>query len=193
MSNASSTERAKAIAAAFKQLSGTQKIRLQRRLGATAVAEAEKGVRLGRDPYGNKWAPLTSRTGLPLRRTGNNIQRNWNAQTLSPTRFVFGSGFRWIKTHQYGAVIRPKRARALRFWVEGASAVQSFKEGSFKIKKGQATQMTLVFARKVVIPRRQLVPEVSTGGIGKIWFKAFERTTNAYVKQLMSGQDRGVG
>lgn len=175
---------------AFRALSGSQKVVLQKRLGATAVAEAEKGVRLGRDPYGRAWKPLTSRTGKPLRRTGTNIQRSWHARETGPLTFTFGSRFKWLKTHQYGAVIKPRRYPRLRFQVEVGWRLNR-RGKAVRGAKGAIT--AVVFARSVTIPRRQLIPEMDTGGLGDIWGKAFERTTGRYLRDLTKGTHASGG
>lgn len=192
MSNDTSTRRAEHLQEAVRRLSAQDLRVLQKRLGQTAVTQAQLGVRQGRDPYGKPWAPLTSRTGQPLRRTGNNIQRSWTASGETTTSFQFGSRFKYLATHQYGAIIRPKYAKALRFWVEGANASQSFRVGRVRVKKGQATQMNLVFAQKVTIPRRQMVPEQNTGGLSKIWFRAFSRTTRLFLEERLRNQSTGT-
>lgn len=170
--NLISDKKARDLIEALKDIgNGAAMLDLQKRLGATAVAEAEKGVRQSRDPYGQAWAPLTSRTGRPLRDTGNNIQRSWNARPRGTRSFVFGSRFKWLKTHQYGAVIVPKRASRLRFKVAT----------SYSIRGRRATFGT-VYAKRVVIPRRQLVPEQNTGGLGPIWQKAFDRAAGRWLR-----------
>jgi phage gpG-like protein len=185
-------------AKALHKLAGPARWQLQAVLGETAVAQASLGVRYGRDPYGNTWAPLTSRSGRPLRRTGNNIQRGWNARAVNSDTFVFGSRFKYLKTHQYGAIIRPLHAKALRFWVEGATAafhIRGESQGIIKrgknkgkerlgkilIRKGEATQYNLIFAQKVTIPQRQMIPEMSTGGLGRRWTNAFSRTIKTWL------------
>lgn len=163
MSNARAFASAKAITDALKQLGGPQKQVLQKLLGQAAVAQASLGIRRSQTPYGQPFAPLTSRTGIPLRRTGNNIQRSWTAGQETPTSFVFGNRFRWIAIHQYGAVIKPKRARYLRFKTEKWGTVR---------------------AKQVTIPRHQMVPESDTGGLGKRWLGAFKRTARGYLLSL---------
>lgn len=207
MSNGVSTKRAQALADAVNSLAGPRKVVLQKRLGQTAVAQAQLGVRQGRDPYGEAWKPLTSRTGRPLRRTDNNIQRSWTAGSVGPDSFVFGSRFKYLATHQYGAVIRPKNGKALRFRVEhGGEAVYGEvrrrvagtgkKFGSrTKYAKGWeqvGTTGTWLFAQKVTIPRRQLVPEQSTGGIGKKWFRAFSRTVERHIQETLAKSGAGA-
>lgn len=170
MSNREATLRAQALVAAFGQLAGDGKIKLQKQLGETAIAQAALGIRRSENPYGDPFAPLTSRTGIPLRGTGNNIQRSWTAGQETPTSFVFGNRFKYLATHQYGAVIKPVKAKALAFQVERAP------------KKGSK----FVYAQKVTIPRRQMVPEMDTGGLGPRWTGAFERTIKEYLKKLLA-------
>lgn len=165
------------IAESMRGLAGPDKVVIQRQLGQAAVTQAQLGVRRGLDPYGKTWAPLTSRTGQPLRRTGNNIQRSWTAGGETPDTFKFGSRFKYLATHQYGAVIRPKNGKALR-WKQDGPTLKSF--GG--VKRGQATQMNRVYAQKVTIPRRQLVPEQDTGGLGERWFGAFKRVIRSYLE-----------
>lgn len=196
MTNEQADAAVKNLMEAFKKLEGPQKVALQKRLGATAVAEAEKGVRSGRDPYGTNWTPLTSRTGQPLRRTGTNIQRSWHSRETGPITFEFGSRFKWLRTHQYGAVIRARYAKALKFWVEGATSIYSrHGAGSKRLvgKGGGASQMNLVIAQKVTIPRRQMIPEEATGGLGRIWTGAFRRTTRRYLIELFKSTHADVG
>ena len=184
MTNEQADAAARRMMLAIAALEGSQKVVLQKRLGATAVAEAEKGVRLGRDPYGTGWDPLTSRTGQPLRRTGTNIQRSWHAQESSPVTFEFGSRFKWIRTHQYGAVIWPRRYSRLRFSVEVGWRLN--KRGK-PIRGAKGAVNAIIFARRVTIPQRQLVPEAHTGGLGPIWLDAFRRTTGRYLRDLTRG------
>lgn len=169
MSNASSTKKAQDLADAVKNLANaSSKIALQKRLGQAAVAQAQLGVRQGRDPYGNAWKPLTSRVGRPLRRTGNNIQRSWTAGAETPDTFKFGSRFKYLATHQYGATIKPVRKPWLVFRME-------------------VTGRKLNRMRMVKIPRRQLVPEQDTGGLGAKWLAAFSRVTRRFILEVIPG------
>ncbi len=171
MSNTSAFNTAKKIQEGLNKLAGSQKQVLQKLLGQAAIAQASLGIRRSQTPYGEAFAPLTSRVGIPLRRTGNNIQRSWTSEQERPTSFVFGNRFKYLATHQYGAVIKPKRARYLRF--------KSEKWGN-------------VAAKKVVIPRRQMVPEQDTGGLGKRWLGAFKRTTQGYLARQFARTGAGV-
>lgn len=159
----------KQIQAGLANLAGQQKAALQKVLGQAAIAQASLGVRMSRTPYGQAFAPLTSRVGIPLRRTGNNIQRSWTSGQETPTSFVFGSRFKWLRTHQYGAVIKPVRAKYLRFKTE---------------KTGNALLRRL----RVTIPRRQMIPEMNTGGLGARWTNAFKRASKAYMTKLFKAK-----
>lgn len=48
------------------------------RVGSALVTLLDLQFREGRDPYGNPWAPLTSRRGQPLRDTGQHLQNTIN-------------------------------------------------------------------------------------------------------------------
>lgn len=171
MSNEDSTRKAQDLADAVKSLAGPDRVVLQKRLGQASVTQAQLGVRQSRDPYGNTWVPLTSRSGQPLRKTGNNIQRSWTAGGETPDSFRFGSRFKYLATHQYGATIKPKpgnRTGKLRFRMEVSGS-------------------RFIYAGQVKIPRRQLVPEQDTGGLGDWWLKAFNRVVDRYLADKMSG------
>ena len=187
MTNAEATRRAQQLARGLQQIGSARgRTTLQKRLGETAITQAALGVRQGRDPYGKAWKPLTSRTGRPLRKTGNNIQRSWTAGGETPDNFVFGSRFAYLATHQYGAIIKPVHAKMLRFRVEVARRV-SWRNGRARIG-GAVNQV--VYALQVEIPRRQLVPEQNTGGIGPIWLKAFERTVSRWLAGNLTPRGR---
>ena len=151
----------------FRDLSGDALKSLQTKLGQSAVGLAQAGVRSGTDPYGNAWKPIDTRfrTGRPLRDTGNNIQRSWTAKPATQGRsFDFGSRFRYLATHQYGATIRAKNFPYMRI----------------------VSPNMIRYYKKVVIPRRQLVPEMDTGGLGKKWTSAFSRVVYRHMVKLFS-------
>ena len=168
--NAKANAQASKLLAALDKLGGPQKAVLQKLIGQTAVAQAQMGVRRSQTPYGERFAALTSRVGIPLRRTGNNIQRSFTSGQETPTTFIFGSRFKYFATHQYGAKITAKRSKYLRF----------------KTEKGWR------IAKAVTIPRRQMVPEMDTGGLGNTWEGAFARTAKSYLKRLMAGTQAKV-
>lgn len=184
--NRKATLQTKALIDAMQQLAGPGKVALQKRLGEVSITQAALGIRRSQNPYGDPFAPLTSRTGIPLRDTGNNIQRSWTAEQETPTSFVFGNRFKYLATHQYGAVIRPVRAKALRFSIVTARVQKSYRIGKWYAKKGDVLATKEIFAQKVTIPRRQMVPEMDTGGLGPRWTRAFERAIRNYLKSLLT-------
>lgn len=201
MDNRNATLRTKALVDAMQRLAGDGKVTLQKQLGETAIAQAVLGIRRSENPYGDPFAPLTSRTGIPLRDTGNNIQRSWTAEQETPTSFVFGNRFKYLATHQYGAVIKAKPGHALRFRVaHGGEAIYAWKKrkvGGTGKKFGNKTRYqegfeqvgttgTEIIVSKVTIPRRQMVPEMDTGGLGPRWTRAFERTIKSYLERLFT-------
>lgn len=116
---------------------GRQGADLTEAMSAIGFALAENvrlGFAMGRDPYGRPWAPLKSRGGQPLRNTGGMM--NGISHRAARDEVEVGSSFKWAATHQFGATIRPVRARWLRFYVGGAA----------------------VFAKKVEIPARPFLP-----------------------------------
>ena len=135
------------------------KTEVSKALGATAWAQTLEGFRDSRDPYGQPWKPLKLRAGKPLIDTGQMRQ----SVSMEPTSngFRLRIGVKHAKTHQYGAEITPKRARML-----------SWKTASKRY-----------FAKRVRIPRRQMFPERSTGGLGPIWTAAFNKTASGLLRR----------
>ncbi len=137
--------------------------KLGKALGARALELVRDGFKAERDPYGHPWAPLQTRKGKILRKTGRLMASATVRQR--PHGFAVLLTAAYARTHQRGAVIRPVRARALRFRVGNR----------------------WVYAQKVTIPRRQMVPEQDTGGWGPLWLAAFQTEAQALVKQHFSG------
>lgn len=120
------------------------------------------------DPYGRKWAPLRSRAGQPLTDTGR-LAHSFAFQAQGDD-VRLGTSVQYAGVHQYGAAIKPKNAKALRFRVGGARPNAP----------GKATG-GFVFAKKVTIPQRQMVPE---GDLGPVWLADFETEVDAYLHEL---------
>jgi phage gpG-like protein len=135
---------------------------LKTRLGAQARKELIDGFEHGRDPYGNTWAPLRLRRGQPLRDRGL-LQNSYSPQP-SADGFQLGTSVRYARTHQYGAVVRPVAGKVLRFRVPGIG----FRS-----------------LREAVVPARQMVPEMGTGGVGAIWGDALNREANKTMREQM--------
>jgi phage gpG-like protein len=130
-------------------------------LGGTAMKMVADGFRGERDPYGVSWEGLKLRSGKILQNTGR-MRASANTQPTA-NGFRLSIPVRYAVTHQKGMTIVPKTARALAFRGPGG----------------------MIFAQKVKIPKRQMVPEASTGGLGPIWLAAFERTANALVRSTV--------
>lgn len=88
----------------------------------------------GVDPWGNAWRPLKQRNGQPLRDTGRLMASV--TPRVSDQGVTIGTNLKYAAVHQFGATIRPKHKKLLRWVVDG---------------------MTF-FAKKVVIPRRAYLP-----------------------------------
>jgi phage gpG-like protein len=150
--------------------SGAARKGMVRVLAEEAVKQLDDEFRQSRDPYGRPWAPLTSRVGKPLLDTGTHL-RSGLAPKLSASGFTISTPFKGAAVHQYGAVIRPVKAKALAFRVRGVPTASR--------KRGKAGT---VFAQQVTIPRRQYMPE---GDIGPIWGGAFERAADSFLRRHM--------
>lgn len=111
-----------------------------------AAAEGAMGAlhdrfRTATDPYGQRWKPSLRAQlegGQTLSDTGR-LRRSFSVQNVSPRGFAIGTNVIYAATHQFGATIRPKRARFLRFRLAGG-------------------QGPLVFAKEVRIPPRPFLP-----------------------------------
>ncbi len=141
-----------------------------------ACAEAAKKVlddefRGGHDPYGKAWRPLKSRIGRPLLDTAAHL-RNTLAPKITANGFVITTAFVGAAVHQYGATILPKTAKRLAFRAGGARP-----RGHGRGRTGR-----WVFAKKVVIPQRQYIPE---GDAGPLWGPAIADAADLAVRQAM--------
>lgn len=137
--------------------------RLARVLGAEALAQAQLGFRGSRDPYGDAWASLKLRPGKPLLDTGR--MRNSFTYRVQPGGFVVGTNFIGAAVHQHGATITPKRGKFLRFRAGGRKA-------------------PWVFAKRVQIPARPMMPSGSRG-LGPIWKEAFDDAAKRFLSRIM--------
>jgi len=115
--------------------------------------------RRSESPYGDRWAPLKFRSSAngrgqkPLLNSG--IMRGAVTPiNVTTTGFKVSVGVKYATTHQYGATIRPKKAKALRF--QGVS----FKQRGRGTRRQGASRKggALVFVKKVVIPARPFAP-----------------------------------
>jgi len=158
------------LQAKLKTLAGNDiRLKYANVMGAAALAETQLGFRESRDPYGVPWKPLLLRAGgKPLLDTGR-LRSSFSYQPRV-SGFSMGTNFIGGRVHQYGATIRPKRAKFLRF------------KGKIHGRTRRTTG--LISALQVTIPRRQMVPE---GRFGSIWSKAFHDTDKRFVLRIMKG------
>lgn len=139
-------------------------------LGAAALKALHDGFRRGVDPYGRPWKKLKSRTGQPLRDRGV-LEASYSVQP-SAGGFSLGTNLIQATVHQYGAVIVPKSKTLLRFQVRGKPTKSN--------KRGKLSGW--IYAKKVTIDQRQMVPEMETGGLGN-WGEALNREAAALLDQ----------
>lgn len=139
----------------FAEASSKLKLRLLQEGAIEARRQVRRSFAEGRDPYGRAWAPLKLRSGGPLRDTGDLAEYTIKSGKDS---FVLTAGAPYAATHQHGAVITPKKAKMLSFQVDG----------------------TWYFAKRVVIPKRQMVPE---GTWGHIWTDAFAERFDKTIRE----------
>jgi phage gpG-like protein len=133
---------------------------LQQVLAATAVTQVDNCFVEQRDPYGDAWQKLTSRDGEALRNDGHMKASIHPVDKGKNFSVVIDQGHPAV--HNRGATIVPRAAAALRFVVRGA----------------------VVFAQKVVIPKRQMVPD-KRRGLGPIWSRAFAATANDLIRRRL--------
>lgn len=121
-----------------------------------------------RDPWDRPW-PKSLRAemegGQTLSDTGR-LRRSFTYRASS-RGFVVGTNVRYAATHQYGAIIRPKRAKYLRFRLPGGSRPRKGGRGPW------------VQVKKVTIPARSFVPEPE---LSPRWKRAFEEAAQNYLE-----------
>lgn len=112
-----------------------------------------------KSPYGEAWAPLRFRKSSggygqkPLLNSG--LMKGAIAPiNVTATGFRVQVGRKFATTHQFGATIRPKQAKALRF------AGVTFTQKVSKLGRRSTSKKwgNFVFAKKVVIPPRPFAP-----------------------------------
>lgn len=86
-------------------------------VGRTVQSRIRMGFRSGMSPYGQVWSPLKIRDGQPLRDTGR-LQSSivYQVGGTGANQYVdIGTNLIYAPVHQYGAVIKAKTAKMLRF------------------------------------------------------------------------------
>lgn len=147
-----------------------------------AIKFTKRGFSAGTDPYGVPWAPPKFRAGPPLRDIGK-LNNSISTQII-PEGFRIGTKVEYARPHQYGAVIKPKKAKALRFPVP-IQEPQPKGVGRINNRKG-GIGAALVFARKVTIPARPFLP-TEARGLPSAWVEAFANVLQAELRRMMRG------
>lgn len=113
-----------------------------------AMTALQERFRTATDPYGRAWPPSLRAQlegGQTLSDTGR-LRRSFSVQNVTERGFAIGTNVLYAAPHQFGATIRPKRARFLRFRLPGG-------RGRRKGGKG-----AVVYAREVQLPPRPFFP-----------------------------------
>lgn len=132
-------------------------------VGQTLVQRVRMSFVRGRSPWGQQWAPLKMRDGQPLVDTGR--LRDSVVYAAQAKSVTVGTNVQYARTHQFGARIAPKTAKALRFRNQKAGA--------------------WVFARAVTVPPRPFFPITKGGGaeLPPAWAEAVKGALRAHLKK----------
>ncbi len=115
-----------AYTAAVAQLGGVLKSGLLKAVGVALVEETQQRFDAGVDVWGTRWAPLLPayaaiKRGPGILRASLMLQRSITFAVSGNTVSV-GSNRVYAAVHQFGATIRPVRAKALAFRLGGVGA-----------------------------------------------------------------------
>ncbi|TAL29014.1 MAG: hypothetical protein EPN98_21465 [Phenylobacterium sp.] len=160
-------------------------------MGVAAMKQVADSFRQSRDPYGNAWEPLKHRDGKPLLDTGR--------MAASVNSAVVDRGFRisipvkYAPAHQYGAQVAPhSRLRGRTLWHNPKTGRLVGRNTRLRtVYETQAKPAT--FANGITIPRRQMLPEKSTGGLGPIWGRALNRQAATFIRKRLGAPSTGGG
>lgn len=128
---------------------------IMRAAGSVLLNRIRLGFRHGKAPDGTPWAPLKFRQGQILV-DSTHLRKSIKLAVSGDTATV-GTNVRYAKTHQFGAVIVPVKAKLLRFRNKLTGA--------------------WIFAKKVKVPARPFMPLNPAGqpALPKPWEKAIRR------------------
>jgi phage gpG-like protein len=155
---------------------------LAKRCGAAALKLVADGFRGERDPYGESWKPI-KREGKILRDTG----RMAAGFSTSPTAtgFSINNRVRYVMVHQRGGHVKP--SVRVQFADPKTSRFISRKKAS---RRKLVAERVLNFAQGMTIPKRQMLPEKATGGVGKAWGDALNREAREYMRERLGRKGR---
>ena len=158
--------------------------KVAQRMAATAVELLGDEFDKSRDPYGNAWQPLKYRKGKPLLKTAR-MARSRTAQASGPNvKVTITAGY--AKYHQDGATV-PARSN-----IRGRTLWHDPRTGRLVKRR---TRLKLVVETKAKpatfgefkIPRRQMLPDPSTGGLGPIWSAALRKDADDVLRKALGG------
>lgn len=140
----------------------------------------DEGFIKSTDPYGKQWKPLVSRKGKPLLDTGR-LSTSYTYE-ITDNGFTVGTNVAYAPYHQFGAFIAPhsRLHAALAFDKNGRFISVKTKKGRKLADKYWLGRVT--YKNGTVIPKRQMVPQEDTGGIGDRWGKAINEEAAAFFK-----------
>lgn len=128
------------------------------------VALVKLGFKTSTAPTGERWAPLKFRSGQPLRDKG--LLQNSFFTRYGNDYVDVGTSRVGARAHQFGATIRPVRAKMLRFFPEGSKVP--------------------IFRKSVKVPARPFLPLDSAGNL--VLPDAWERSFLATVRARLEGK-----
>jgi hypothetical protein len=154
-------------------------------LAAAATKQIADEFAGERDPYGVPWQPLAAGTRAASKRTRAKILRLTGRMAASVIGVPDSRGFTIhmafpAPVHQHGGYVAPHSR------IGGQQVRRNEKTGGFA-KRGAKRYLIEIaghstYADGITIPRRQLVPMRSTGGLGVLWGRAFYREAGRLVK-----------
>lgn len=131
------------------------------------------GFKFGQSPYGQKWAPLKLRVGQPLRDT--RVFQSSIVARFEGESATIGTNHIGARVHQFGATIRPVKAKMLRFFAKGSTIP--------------------IFRKSVKIPARPYFPLDASGNLAlpATWEKAFLESVRATLEGKKATPEGGEG
>ncbi len=165
--------------------------------GAAAMKQLSDEFNRSRNPYGESWKPLRH----PSKRRGGAsakilvdraILRNSYSAQPTPDGFEVSTRSDHAAPHQYGAHIEPHSRIAPTTVYRNGKTNRFVKHSNALTKNGKVKKHVVAFmfhqtlANGITIPRRQMVPERDTGGVGELWGGAINKAADGVVKRYFA-------
>lgn len=162
--------------AAISRLGGIVRSAVPRAIGVALVDTTQRRFDSGREPFGAPWHKLNPayaqiKKGPGILRASLNLDLSVTFQ-VSGLKITVGSNRIYAAVHQFGATIKPVRAKALAFRLGGAGVGP---------RGGKRTTTFLVRAKSVTIPARPYL------GFGPADQRAAFEVLNSFVRRAVSG------